>query len=55
MPTELRSTGIDVVCDIPWSTHFCQINETKEDLLGTLVPFSKAGLESDKVCVWVLS
>lgn len=55
MPTELRRTGIGVVGDMPWGTHFCQLYETKEDLLGTLVPFFKVGLESNELCVWVLS
>ena len=55
MPTELRRTGIGIAGDLPWGSHFCQLYEAKEDLLGAVVPFFKAGLESDELCVWVIS
>ena len=55
MATEMRKTGIGVVGDVPWGTHFCHFYETKEDLLDTLVPYFKAGLESQEFCLWVLS
>jgi len=29
---QLRSTGIGVVGDVPWGTHFFLFHETKEDL-----------------------
>jgi PAS domain S-box-containing protein len=40
---------------MPWGTHFCHFYETKQDLLDTLVPYFKAGLESKEFCVWVVS
>ena len=43
---QLRKTGIGVVGDVPWGSHFYMFYETKEDLLDTLVPYFKAGLES---------
>jgi transcriptional regulator with GAF, ATPase, and Fis domain len=55
MATELRRSGIDVVGDMPWGTHFCQFYDTKDDLLELLVPYFKAGLESNEACVWVVS
>ena len=55
MTVELRKTGISVIGDIPWGTHFCHFYETKQDLLDTLVPYFKAGLESKEFCVWVVS
>ena len=55
MATELRKTGISVVGDVPWGTHFCHFYETKQDLLDTLVPYFKAGLESKEFCLWVVS
>jgi PAS domain S-box-containing protein len=55
MASELRKTGISVVGDVPWGTHFCHFYETKQDLLDTLVPYFKAGLESDEFCLWVVS
>jgi signal transduction histidine kinase len=55
MPAQLRQTGIGVVGDVPWGTHFFLFHETKEDLLDTLVPYFKAGLESRELCIWVIS
>src|SRR6266404_2239133 len=55
MATELRESGISVVGDVPWGTHFCHFYETKQDLLDTVVPYLKAGLESKEFCIWVLS
>src|ERR1700726_235896 len=49
-----RPTGIGVVGDITWGSHFFLFYETKEDLLETLVPYFKAGLESGEFCVWAL-
>lgn len=51
----LRKTGIDIVGDVPWGTHFCQFYETKQDLLDVLVPYFKAGLENNELCIWVTS
>ena len=53
--TQLRKTGIGVVGDVPWGTHFFMFYETKEDLLDTLVPYFKAGLETGELCLWVVS
>ena len=50
MVTEMRKTGVGVVGDIPWGTHFCLFYETRADLLETLVSYCKAGLESQEFC-----
>ena len=55
MTTEMRKSGIDVLGDMPWGTHFCLFYETKEDILETLVPYCKAGLESHEFCLWVIA
>jgi signal transduction histidine kinase len=55
MATELRESGISPVGQVPWGTHFSQFYETKEDLLEILVPYFKAGLESNEFCLWVIS
>ena len=52
---ETRKTGIDIVGEMPWGTHFCLFYETKEDLLDILVPYCKAGLESEEFCIWVVA
>jgi signal transduction histidine kinase len=51
---EVRRTGIRVVGDVPWGTHFFLFYETKEDLLDALVPYFKVGLEAGEFCVWVV-
>jgi len=51
----LRKSGIEVVGDVPWGTHFCQFYETKEDLIDVLVPYFKVGLENNEFCMWVTS
>jgi PAS domain S-box-containing protein len=55
MPTEMRKTGVDVVGDMPWGTHFCLFYETRADLLETLVSYCKAGLENQEFCLWVVA
>jgi C4-dicarboxylate-specific signal transduction histidine kinase len=55
MTTEMRRTGVDVVGDMPWGTHFCLFYETPADLLETLVSYCKAGLESQEFCLWVVA
>ena len=52
---EKRKTGIDVIGDAPWGTHLCQFYQTKEGLIDILVPYFKAGLESNEFCMWVTS
>src|SRR3954469_10621442 len=55
MFAELRKSGIDVLGDIPWGSHFCQFYETKKDLLELLVPYFKAGLENNEYCLWIIA
>ncbi|HWN94046.1 MAG TPA: PAS domain S-box protein [Methylomirabilota bacterium] len=52
---ELRETGISVIGDVRWGTHFCYFYETRQDLLDTLVLYFKAGLEHNEFCLWVVS
>ncbi|MFA5354179.1 MAG: MEDS domain-containing protein, partial [Thermodesulfovibrionales bacterium] len=51
----LRRSGIDIIGDVPWGTHFCQFYRTEEDLTAILVPYFKAGLENNEFCLWVTS
>jgi len=55
MEAKLRKTSIEVVGNVPWGTHFCQFYQTKEDLIDTLVPYFKAGLEDNEFCMWITS
>jgi len=49
----LRKFGLKRVGDVPWGTHLCQFYQTKEDLIDILVPYFRAGLESNEFCMWV--
>ena len=55
MAEELRKSGISVVGDVAWGSHFCYFYETQHDLLDILVPYFKAGLESEEFCLWIIS
>jgi hypothetical protein len=48
-------SGIAIIGDLPWGSHFCQFYKTKKDLLDVLIPYFKAGLENNEFCVWVTS
>jgi signal transduction histidine kinase len=55
MATETRKTGIEGVGELPWGAHFCLFYETKEDLVETLIPYCKTGLDSGEFCLWVVA
>ncbi len=48
-----RKTGIDLLGNTPWGTHFCLFYKTEKDLIDILVPYFKAGLENNEFCMWV--
>jgi signal transduction histidine kinase len=50
-----RDLAIPAIGQAPWGTHFCQFYDTKQDLLDTLVPYFRAGLEGNEKCLWVTS
>ena len=55
MNKNLRKSGIDIVGNVPWGTHFCQFYQTKEDLMESLIPYFNTGLENNEFCIWVTS
>jgi hypothetical protein len=55
MKEHLRVSGIEGIGDIAWGTHFCQLYQTKGELVDTLVPYFKAGLENSEACLWIIS
>ena len=55
MNKSLRSTGVNVLGDMPWGSHVCVFYESDDDLLDTVVPFLKTGLDSNECCIWALS
>lgn len=55
MNNEIRDSGIDIIGNVPWGTHFCQFNQTTEDSMEISIPFLKAGLENNELCLWLIS
>ncbi len=51
----LRDSGLAVIGEMAWGTHFCQFYQTREDLLDILVPYFRAGLENNEFCMWIAS
>jgi PAS domain S-box-containing protein len=51
----MRHTGIEIIGDVPWGTHFCQFYENQRDLTDVLIPYFRAGLENNEFCMWVTS
>lgn len=52
---QLRRTGISVIGDRPWGTHFCLFYETPQDLLDVHVRYLSTGLADNELCIWALS
>jgi DNA-binding CsgD family transcriptional regulator len=50
-----RKSDFKFLGDVSPGTHVCLFYETKEDLLDTLVPYFKAGLENKEFCIWAIS
>ncbi|HIH94246.1 TPA: histidine kinase, partial [Methanosarcina acetivorans] len=55
MKNNIRNSGIDIIGNVPWGTHFCQFYQTTEDSMDISIPFIKAGLENDELCLWLIS
>ena len=52
---EKTQSGIALLGDLNWGSHFCQFYKTKKDMLEILVPYFRSGLENYEFCVWVTS
>ncbi|WP_410507041.1 PAS domain S-box protein [Methanosarcina hadiensis] len=53
MKNNSRNSGIDTIGNVSWGAHICQFYRTKEDLMDILIPYLKAGLENNELCVWI--
>lgn len=53
--TDLRNSGIDIIGELHWGSHFCNFFDSREDLLEILVPYFKAGLMNNEFCLWITS
>jgi signal transduction histidine kinase/PAS domain-containing protein len=55
MAIEMRKSGVDIVGEVPWGSHFCLFYETKADLLEIATSYCRAGLEGEEFCLWVVA
>lgn len=55
MTALLTDTGLPFLEQATWGMHLCQFYETGQDLLDVQVPYFKAGLDNDELCLWITS
>lgn len=55
MSIRLRQSGLEIIGEVPWGTHFCQFYRTAEDLQDILAPYFAAGLANNEFCMWIVS
>jgi signal transduction histidine kinase len=56
MPSDTPNARIDRVGDVAtWGAHIALFYETKDDLLDTLVPYCRTGLERNESCLWFVA
>jgi hypothetical protein len=51
--SNVTDCGIPHVGKISWGSHLCHFFQGRQDLVGCLVPYFRAGLENDERCIWV--
>jgi DNA-binding CsgD family transcriptional regulator len=54
MSIALRRTGVNILGDVPWGSHLCVFYQSQDDLFDAVIPYLKAGLESNELCLWAL-
>lgn len=52
--SDKRKSGIRLIGDLSWGSHFCQFYDTQSDLLKVLLPYFKTGLKNNECCLWIL-
>lgn len=48
-----RDSGLDFIGQVPWGTHLCQLYSSEQDLHEIVVPYLKAGLRSNELCMLI--
>lgn len=49
------ASGLPGVGELVWGSHFCHFYRNRDDLVDSLVPFFKSGLEGGEACLWITS
>lgn len=55
MPMETTKSGIPIIGDFPWGSHFCHFYDSPTNLADCLVSYFKAGIDNDEGCFWIAS
>jgi two-component sensor histidine kinase len=53
MPMRATHSGIPIIGDLAWGSHFCHFYATAADLADCLVPYFKAGIDTNEACFWI--
>src|SRR3972149_10522536 len=48
-----RDSGLDFIGQVPWGTHLCQLYSNDHDLHEIVVPYLRAGLKSNELCMMI--
>ncbi|RXA19857.1 PAS domain S-box protein [Methanosarcina sp. MSH10X1] len=53
MKSDAGNSGIYIIGNVPGRAHFCQFYLAKEDLMDIVIPYLRAGLENNEICIWI--
>lgn len=48
-----KGFGFDIAGNVHYGTHLCYFYETRQDLFDLVIPYFKAGLANNELCVWI--
>lgn len=49
-----RKSGTPLIKELPGGAHFCLFYQSKDELLDILIPYFRAGLLNNELCVWII-
>lgn len=55
MSSGIRNSGIKVIDKIRWGSYITHLFSTKEDYFRIVIPYIRAGLMDDELCIWIYS
>jgi signal transduction histidine kinase len=55
MQQQTTNTGIDVLGEVNWGSHFSTFYKTADDLLEIMVSYFANGLRNHELCLWIVS
>ncbi|MBD3583065.1 MEDS domain-containing protein [Flavobacterium selenitireducens] len=55
MPSKSTYSGITVLGDVKWGSHFSTFYQSEEELLKIMISYFTAGLRNNEYCVWIFA